>query len=89
MSQQRIGLAGLRVEGPSVPPAAIDFATGGLTVISGASDTGKTYIANTIDFLLGAATPPPQNPTSRAYTRATMEITGDGKSYCISRNFRT
>jgi len=88
MTAKRIGLVGVQVEGPNVAPASIDFAPNGLTVISGASDTGKTYILNTIDFLLGSSSPPPDNPASKGYTRAILEIEADGKQYCIGRNFR-
>jgi len=87
MSLSRLMLTGIRVEGPAVSPASVDFGPG-LTVISGASDTGKTYIANTVDFLLGATEPPPDNPVSRRYTRAFLGITAGGSRHTIGREFR-
>jgi predicted nuclease with TOPRIM domain len=36
------------------PPAAVEFSSG-LTVIYGASDTGKSYIEESVDYMLGAS----------------------------------
>jgi hypothetical protein len=65
----------------------VDFGVG-LTVISGASDTGKTYIANTVDFLLGASSPPPDNPQSRKYNRALLGIQTTCSPITVERDFR-
>ncbi len=47
-------LTHLSATGPNVPGSTVEFGAG-LTVIHGASDTGKTYIAQAIDFVLGAS----------------------------------
>lgn len=47
-------LTHLSAVGPEVRPAILEFGVG-LTVIYGASDTGKSYIAEAIDFVLGAS----------------------------------
>ena len=54
----------LQVTGPQVESAEITF-DAGLNVVSGASDTGKSYLVETIDYMLGAGTPPRQIPESR------------------------
>ena len=87
MTARRLTLTGIRVEGPTAPPASVEFQAG-LNVIAGASDTGKTYIANTLDFLLGATVPPPDNPQSRGYTRAYLGLLASDTLYTISRDFR-
>ncbi len=49
-------LRGLSFNSPHKSPALLDFQSG-LNVICGASDTGKSFIVEAIDFLLGASTP--------------------------------
>jgi DNA repair ATPase RecN len=56
----RIRLKSLILTGSTVEPASVVF-NENLTVIYGASDTGKTYIARAIDFMLGA-TKDEENP---------------------------
>ena len=83
----RLTLTGIRVEGQAVQPAAVDFAPG-LNVISGASETGKTFIASTIDFLLGASSPPLENALSRKYNRAFLGIRAGNADITVERDFR-
>jgi hypothetical protein len=52
MVEKRITLLGLRVVGRERPAAEVSFAPG-LNVIVGSSETGKTFIFETIDFMLG------------------------------------
>lgn len=74
-----------RVTGPGKPDAEITFGAG-LTVVSGPSDTGKSYLVEAIDFMLGGATPPRQIPESTGYDQAHLTIEGvDGKSYLLTR----
>lgn len=42
--------------GPQKPPAAITFGPG-LNVLYGASNTGKSFIVEAIDFMLGGKPP--------------------------------
>lgn len=75
----------LRVTGAGVPDATIAFSAG-LNVVSGASDTGKSYLVETIDFMLGGGTPPRQIPESRGYDTAHLQIWAqNGKTYELSR----
>jgi hypothetical protein len=75
----------LKVTGPAVDAASVAFQPG-LNVISGASDTGKSYLVETIDFLLGGGTPPRSIPESRGYDTAELLIeASDGKVYGLTR----
>lgn len=47
--------------GPNRPPASITLAPG-LNVICGASETGKSFIVESIDFMLGGGDPPRDIP---------------------------
>lgn len=49
----RLTLTHLTFLGASVPPASVEFGPQ-LTLVRGPSDTGKSFIANAIDFMLGA-----------------------------------
>ncbi|RSD20622.1 AAA family ATPase [Mesobacillus subterraneus] len=75
----------LRIIGPNKPYAEIEFFKG-LNVISGPSDTGKTYIFQCINFMLGATNPPKQISESEGYERIFLEIvTYKGSTYTLSR----
>ena len=75
----------LRVTGPDVDEASVTFEPG-LNVISGASDTGKSYLVETIDFLLGGRTPPRSIPEGRGYDKAELVIeASDGRTYGLTR----
>lgn len=66
-------LTRLALTGVGVPDAEIELGTG-LNAISGPSDTGKTFIAQCIDFVLGASTLPKEIPEARAYDTARLTI---------------
>lgn len=82
MTSQRPGLLlkRLMLLGAAKESAVIEFADG-LNVISGPSDTGKTFIVQCIDFLLGARTLPKAIPEAEGYQAAALDIqsrsTGD------------
>lgn len=63
----------LRVSGENVADASIQFDKG-LNVITGPSDTGKTYIYECIDYMLGASRPPKAVKQSRNYNKIYLEI---------------
>lgn len=63
----------LRVVGENQTPAHLSF-TKGFNVISGLSDTGKSYAFSCIDFVLGAAEPPKELPESKGYSKVQLEI---------------
>ena len=76
----------LVLSGPHVPPATIRFDRG-LNVIAGPSDTGKTYIAQCIDFMLGGSTSPKTIPEAAGYELGSLSIeTGDGESIALERS---
>ncbi|HVA41530.1 MAG TPA: AAA family ATPase [Candidatus Binataceae bacterium] len=75
----------LQITGPNVADAEIEFGPG-LNVVSGASDTGKSYLVETIDFMLGGGTPPRQIPESRGYDNARLSIIAhDGRGFELTR----
>jgi hypothetical protein len=85
MSKKGFYLQKLRVIGETVNPAEISF-NSGLNVISGSSNTGKSYIYSCIDFILGASTPPDPIPESNSYSEILLEIkTYEGHIYTLKR----
>jgi len=58
----------------------------GLNVISGASDTGKTYIFQLINYMFGGADEPKEIDESIGYSTIFLEIeTYEGESFTLSR----
>jgi hypothetical protein len=55
MTWKPINLRGLSFLGPGKVVAKVDF-NSGLNVVAGASDTGKSFMVEAIDFMLGAKT---------------------------------
>ena len=64
----------LRLTGNAVDNAEVVF-TLGTNVISGPSDTGKTYIFQCINYMLGSSSPPKGILQARPYTKIYLEIT--------------
>lgn len=80
-----IQLRRLLVSGPSVEDAELLFGPG-LNVVSGPSDTGKSYIVEVIDFMLGGGTPPRTIPESQGYDRVRLSIEAhDGRRFDLIR----
>ena len=63
--------------GPDKPPAELSFAPG-LNVICGASETGKSFIVESIDFMLGQANPVRDIPERDGYDRIRLAIESTG-----------
>src|SRR5688572_7069803 len=59
--------------GINVPTADVIFRPG-LNVVSGPSDTGKTFIAQCIDFGLGAGSAPKEIPQAVAYESVVIRL---------------
>ncbi len=79
-------LRGLHAIGEGVAPASVTFADG-LTVIHGASDTGKSYIADMIDYMLGGTRALRQLPESEGYDKLRLEWSaGRGPSAVFERD---
>lgn len=86
MSTTGFRLIALRVEGEGRTPAEIHFGPG-LNVISGASDTGKSYILALINYLMGSGTLPEAIPEAHGYTSAflTIHAIAEDKTYTLER----
>lgn len=75
----------IRFLGPEKEPADYTF-TSGLNILWGASDTGKTFLALAIDFMLGAGSLK-DIPERVGYDRVLLGITtADGKDYTLQRS---
>ena len=59
--------------GPDRPPAALSFYPG-LNVICGASETGKSLVVETIDFMLGQQDPVRDIPERKGYDRIRLLV---------------
>ncbi len=82
-----IYLTKLAILGSGKPPAEVTFSKG-LNAITGASNTGKSYIFNCMDFVFGAQDPPKPITESEGYDKVRAEIrTYDGKVFTLSRQF--
>ncbi len=72
--------------GPSKPKALLEF-TSGTNVICGASDTGKSFIVELADFLLGNSSPLRDIPERIGYDRTRMCIeTSDKFIFTLERS---
>lgn len=72
--------------GPQVPPTTINFAPR-LTVIYGASETGKSYVGEAVDFMLGAGKLR-YVPESDGYKLMLLGIDFDGYVVTLVRSLR-
>lgn len=73
MTVRRISLRSLSVTNGSLPPAELAFQPG-LNLVVGASDTGKTFVFETIDFMMGAKDGLRPIPESAGYERVTLSV---------------
>ncbi|MBS4178773.1 AAA family ATPase [Lederbergia citrea] len=75
------------VVGTNVENATVKF-NKGLNVISGPSDTGKSYIFECINYMLGSSDNPKKINEAFGYSCVLMEIEMySGKTYTLSRRF--
>ncbi len=79
----------LTLTGPGVTTAELRFEPG-LNVISGPSDTGKTFIAQCINFVMGSSTAPKEIPEATEYDSIRLELMSrDGaRTYVLERGLR-
>lgn len=78
-------LKSLAFHGPAKPPAVIQF-DAGLNVIFGASNTGKSFIVDTIDFMLGGKGPLRDIPERNGYDQVLLAIeTLEDEKFTIMR----
>ena len=81
-------ISNLKVTGLNIKPANVAFKNG-FNVISGLSDTGKSYIFACINFMLGGGEPPKEIPEAIGYTDVFIELrTYSGKTFTINRNIK-
>ena len=72
--------------GPQKPPSTVPFGAG-LNVIYGASNTGKSFIVEAIDFMLGGKPPLRDIPERVGYDLILLGLeTLDGKSFTLWRS---
>jgi len=78
----------LELSGSTVETKTIQFEIG-LNVIFGSSDTGKTFIYQCINYMLGGSTPPKSIPESKNYNLVKLVIeTYEGKEYKLERSLQ-
>lgn len=78
----------LELSGASVESISIEFETG-LNVIYGSSDTGKTFIFQCINFMLGGSSLPKPIPEAENYNLCRLKIgTYKGEIYILERSFK-
>jgi phage shock protein A len=75
----------IRFLGPEKEPAEYTF-TSGLNILWGSSDTGKTFLVESIDFMLGANDQLKDIPERVGYERILLGLTAGGKDYTIHRS---
>jgi ssDNA-binding Zn-finger/Zn-ribbon topoisomerase 1 len=81
-----LALRELRLTGTDVEDAIVTFADG-LNVIVGPSDTGKTYIAQCLSFIVGSGKMPKSIPQARPYDTAHVVLVAreDGTQHRLAR----
>ena len=82
---KRIVLKKLVLSGVDKKDAVLKF-TKGLNVISGDSDTGKTYAFQCINYMLGAETSPKLIKEADGYTTLSLEFQVNDDKYQLERN---
>ena len=73
MNVKRLTLRDLTIANGALPPATISFAPG-LNLIIGASDTGKTFVFEAIDFMLRAKEGLRRVPEADGYAQVSLSI---------------
>ncbi|PWK63680.1 AAA family ATPase [Aminobacter sp. AP02] len=85
MTAAALNLRHLAFTGPNRPEASIEFGDG-LNVIYGASETGKSFILESIDFMLGGGENLRDIPERVGYDRVWLGLESpDGKPYTLER----
>jgi len=75
----------LQLEGSGKETVSVEFKKG-LNVIYGPSDTGKTFIYQSIDYMLGASKIPKDIPEAEGYTLCKLQIESfSGDEYLLER----
>jgi len=86
---KRFYIEKLVISGVNVKEATLTFVKG-VNLIVGSSDTGKSYIYQCINYLLGSDTCPKDIPESDVYSEAYLQIrTNNNQVFTIFRNLKT
>lgn len=87
MTRSGIHIERLAFVGPSRPPAVVDFLEDA-SVVCGASDTGKSFLVESINFLLGSSNPLRDIPQRVGYDRARLQLRllGDDQVVTLERS---
>lgn len=81
-------ISNLHVTGLTSKPAKLTFEKG-FNVVSGLSDTGKSYVFACINYMLGGSNPPKAIPEAIGYSNILLEIkTFTGQTFTLSRNLQ-
>jgi len=82
-------LRGIALTGPGQATAEVTF-TRGLNVIAGPSDTGKSFIAQCIDYALGGGDPPKDIAEAEGYSTVSLDIESNSNQrlYKLERSLR-
>lgn len=89
MSEIGFHIHRVALTGTHVVDAEVHFHSG-INVVSGPSDTGKSYILHCIDFALGASTIPADIPEAADYENVVLDIrsNADGSQFTLTRSIR-
>ena len=75
----------IRFLGPGKEPVEFPFKSG-FNVLYGSSDTGKTFLVEAIDFMLGAGEDLRDIPERNGYDSILLGLSAGGKDYTIQRS---
>lgn len=73
MNDAAVTIASLRLTGPEKEPALLEFGSR-LNVVFGPSDTGKTFVFQCLDFMLGGSKQPKEIPETSGYDTLHLEL---------------
>lgn len=77
----------IQVVGPKVKTAEMKFSET-CNVISGASDTGKSFLFGCLQFMFGSDKPPKDIPFAKGYERIILTIKSNGRTIRLERSLR-
>lgn len=86
MSNEKMLISKVKVFGKQKDTSFVVF-NKGLNLISGPSDTGKSYLFQLIDYLLGKKTPPKNIKQGNGYSQAVIELKVGQKDFSFIRDF--
>lgn len=85
---RKLIISKVKIFGENVEPIVTDFFKG-LNIVSGPSDTGKTYFFQLIDYLLGKENPPKKINEANGYKYAVIELESGNNLISFVKNLST